>query len=39
MYKGAAGMVAFESWQETIAQNLASAAVPGYKKSLATFSE
>ncbi len=31
-------MVAFESWQETIAQNLASAGVPGYKKSQATFS-
>jgi flagellar basal-body rod protein FlgF len=38
MYKGAAGMIAFESWQETIAQNLASAGVPGYKKSHATFS-
>jgi flagellar basal body rod protein FlgG len=38
MYKGAAGMVAFEAWQETIAQNLASAGVPGYKKSQATFS-
>lgn len=31
-------MVAFEAWQETIAQNLASAGVPGYKKSQAAFS-
>jgi flagellar basal body rod protein FlgG len=38
MYKGAAGMVAFEAWQETIAQNLASVAVPGYRKGQATFS-
>ncbi len=38
MYKGAAGMVAFEAWQETIAQNLASAGVPGYKKSQSSFS-
>jgi flagellar basal body rod protein FlgG len=38
MYKGAAGMVAFEAWQETIAQNLASAGVTGYRKSQSTFS-
>jgi flagellar basal body rod protein FlgG len=38
MYKGAAGMVAFEEWQETIAQNLASAGVTGYRKSQSTFS-
>jgi flagellar basal body rod protein FlgG len=38
MYKGAAGMVAFESWQETIAQNLASAGVTGYRKSQSSFS-
>jgi flagellar basal body rod protein FlgG len=38
MYKGAAGMVAFEAWQETIAQNLASVAVPGYRKGQSTFS-
>ncbi len=31
-------MVAFEAWQETIAQNLASAGVPGYRKSQAAFS-
>ena len=31
-------MVAFESWQETIAQNLASAGVSGYRKSQSTFS-
>lgn len=38
MYKGAAGMVAFELWQETIAQNLASAGVSGYRKSQPSFS-
>ena len=37
MYKGAAGMVAFEGWQETIAQNLASAGVPGDRKAQSTF--
>ncbi len=31
-------MVAFEAWQETIAQNLASAGVPGYRKAQMTFS-
>jgi flagellar basal body rod protein FlgG len=31
-------MVAFEAWQETIAQNLASAAVSGYRKGQSTFS-
>lgn len=38
MYKGAAALTAYESWQETIAQNLASAAVPGYRRNQSSFS-
>ena len=38
MYKGAAALTAYESWQETIAQNLASAAVPGYRRNESSFS-
>jgi flagellar basal body rod protein FlgG len=37
IYKGAAALTAFERWQETIAQNLASVAVPGYRKSETNF--
>lgn len=31
MYQGAAAMVGLERWQNTLAQNLASASVPGFK--------
>jgi flagellar basal body rod protein FlgG len=37
MYKGAAALTAFETWQDTIAQNLASVAVPGYRRNEAAF--
>ncbi len=37
MYKGAAALTAYESWQETIAQNLASASVPGYRRNESSF--
>ncbi len=38
MYKGAAALAAYERWQDTIAQNLASASVTGYRKNETAFS-
>ena len=37
IYKGAAALGAYEKWQEVVAQNLASASVPGFKKSEISF--
>lgn len=37
IYKSASALVALDRWQETISQNIASASVPGYRKSEGTF--
>lgn len=37
MYKGAAALAAYERWQDTIAQNLASSSVNGYRKNETSF--
>ncbi|HEX4666435.1 MAG TPA: flagellar hook-basal body protein [Chthoniobacterales bacterium] len=37
LYKGAAALGAYEKWQEVLSQNLASASVPGFKKSEISF--
>ncbi len=37
MYKGASALAAFERWQDTIAQNLASVSVNGYRKNETSF--
>jgi flagellar basal-body rod protein FlgF len=37
IYKGAAALGAYEKWQEILSQNLASASVPGFKKSDVSF--
>ena len=37
MYKGAAALAAYERWQDTIAQNLASISVNGYRKNETSF--
>ena len=38
IYKGAATLAAFERWQETTAQNIAAASVPGFRRVTASFS-
>ncbi|MCZ7637257.1 MAG: hypothetical protein M5U12_15235 [Verrucomicrobia bacterium] len=38
LYQAAAGMKATARWQELIAENLASSAVPGFKRQHLTFS-
>jgi flagellar basal body rod protein FlgG len=38
IYKGAAALTAYERWQDTIAQNLASVSVNGYRKNETSFS-
>lgn len=37
VYQGAASLSALERWQEVISQNIASASVPGFKKTEASF--
>jgi len=37
IYKSASALVALERWQQTISQNIASASVPGFKKSDGVF--
>jgi len=37
MYQGAVVMNGLEQWQDTISQNIASASVPGYKKTEVSF--
>ena len=36
-YKGASALAAYEKWQETISQNLASVAINGYRRSETSF--
>ncbi len=38
MYKGAAALAAYERWQDTITQNLASVTVNGYRRNETSFS-
>lgn len=38
VYKGASAMIALESWQDAIAQNLSAVAVPGYRRTETSFS-
>lgn len=37
IYKSASAMVALDRWQESISQNIASASVPGYRKTEGAF--
>jgi len=37
IYQGAASLAACEKWQEVVARNIAAAAVPGFKRTAASF--